>query len=264
MRHALFLSLLAFSFCAQAQNPPQPSVQVGLRTYIEDQWQFTGNFELGQTQIRGRRGEPGIQMLFSTAESQQRLDRALEAYVAPEVALNDFGVRIHAEGLRLHWTVAAREPLKSFAVQRTTKDGAWQAIGEIPALTTRGLSEFEFVDNDTWNGLASYRLEQVKSSGETAVSQSITAGRCEQGIFAVLRYPDPVLFGASLFLELRKPSRVRITLLNELKEPVGTIYSALTSIGDHEIDLSLDQLPDGEYHCRIEIGTFVSEDIPLH
>ncbi len=256
-RHSILAcSFLCLFHIATAQTEEESPVKVNLRTYTEDQWQFSGNLELGETTLRGHRGEPAMKLLLTDAATQSELNRALESYRSPDVALNEFKLKQDESGLKLVWTAAEPQPVKEFRVEKRINDGPWKEVGVVVVpKNSKPLSEFVYMDAASEKGKASYRLHQVTILGHEAFSQVIEAEVFDQGYHVLYQYPNPVLFGATLYFELREPVRVRVTILDMNKKPIGTIYSAFTSIGDHEVELGMDGLPGGKYICKIEAGT---------
>lgn len=269
MKPHTFFFLLLLLFCSpllQAQDMAsaaeswKDNIRVNINTQVDNAWGFSGNIILDNTIWNGQFDEPG--MTFHNLETMDDiLADELDRMMPPEVALASFSASVVNRQVSIDWTsLLTEKEIQAFFVQRSPNGTDWTDIGMFTTENrTKVLAPYSFVDNQPMRGSNFYRLRQVNQQSAAHYSDIIAVEVMEQGYHVTHMYPNPVVFGANIDFELFTPSTVDIQLFDVEEKRIGTIYSDLTSMGHHQIEINLDQLPRGLYTCQIKVGTSISK-----
>jgi hypothetical protein len=253
-------SLQAQTFASSQQAAE--NIQVSISTQVQDDWTFSGNIILGKTRLSGLGDEPEI--VFHELETlDEDLLQELDKLVSPKVALANFSASVAEQKVQIDWaSLLSDAQIKSFFVQRSLNGQSWEDIGMFTTKDrTEVMAPYSFVDNHPVKGSNFYRLRQVSQNEESHFSEVIAVEVLEKAYHVTHIYPNPIIFGADIDFELFEPATLDIRLYDEQGTAIGTIYSDLTSIGHHAIEINLDKLPRGTYLCRIKVGDAVCERV---
>lgn len=259
--HSISLLLFLIPVFALNAQKAEGGTDIGviISTSISDSWELTGNMTIQKTTWKGVEDNPD--MVFITQENN--FDAVLAAEVdrlrTPDVPLASFSADMINEEVIIHWDAPLATLAGGFTVERSDDANTWQEIGTpVHSPSHSILQSYSFTDKTPLEGTNYYRLRQVTLEAEDAYSDIIAVENLAGAWHVTHLYPNPLIFGASIKLNLYQPDQVRITLSDLEGNAYGTVYSRYTSIGDHEIELDLDKLPKGEYSCRIEVGEMVT------
>lgn len=230
-------------------------IGVNIQTQMSDSWELTGNMTIQKTVWRGDADIP--EMVFHAADLSYdtKLAAELENLRTPEVALTGFSAKMEGKYASIRWTSPVSPEVRAFGVERSSDGINWEKIGEIRVQNTEeALSDFLFDDPDPVNGTNYYRLRQENHHKKAGYSDIVALESIGTGWHVTYLFPNPMIFGTAIELFLYQPARVRIVIDDPQGNPIGTVYSQYTSMGSHQIELQMDNLPKGEYICRISIG----------
>ncbi|MEO0582041.1 MAG: hypothetical protein AAF135_07465 [Bacteroidota bacterium] len=268
-------SLVLTTFLLFSQNPLQaqiprtyPSdvvaqsdgvVTVNIDTHINDDWEFSGNVNMGRATLRERRRQPAT-TVFRVADGQEtRLARAMRHMRPPAVPLTAFTATRFMQGLEISWSTEAQKEIKSFTLERSFDQQTWIEVQQFAPLDkTQGLLRFHMIDKDIHKGSNFYRIRKNNQAGTQAYSNIIAVEVLPTSTHTTFLFPNPVVFGTTIELDLRQASRVTIGLRNSDHSLVAKIYSQYTSIGKHIIELDMANLPQGDYLCEIKVGNDIA------
>lgn len=260
----LFMILTASTYAqdmaSAAFSGPEDPIKVHIQTQLHDAWEFSGNIIIGNTSWSGPSEETG--MTFHNLETMNEvLAEELDRMKMPEVALAQFSASVNEGQVNIDWTsMITEKKIMAFYVQRSYDGTDWNDIGMFTTKDrTEVLAPYAFVDNHPMQGSNFYRLRQVDEDEQPHYSDVIAVEVMKMGYHVTHIFPTPIVFGANIEVELFRPSTVDIQLYDEAGNGIGTIYSDLTSIGRHQIEINLDQLPRGLYTCEIKVGTSTSK-----
>ncbi|MEL7534683.1 MAG: hypothetical protein AAFN10_25470 [Bacteroidota bacterium] len=263
-RSHLILSalLLLFSLSLNAQEVEYASanVKVNISTQVDDAWELSGKIIVNRTVLKAD-GSPTI-TVHALEVQDEILAEAIEELEAPAVPLANFTAQYRDRHVSIDWTsmLPPDNGAKAFFVQRSYDGSNWEDIGMLRgALKENVIKAYSFVDNEPLMGSNFYRLKQIGKEDQTDYSDVIAVEVMETGYHITYLYPSSVVFGANIDFELFQPAPVDVKLLDSSGSPVGTIYSDLTSIGHHSLELNLDLLPRGVYVCQIKVGDTLSQ-----
>ncbi|MEZ4775096.1 MAG: T9SS type A sorting domain-containing protein [Bacteroidia bacterium] len=248
----IIMPMLAF---AQDDFSYAGDIGVNIQTQMSDSWELTGNMTIQKTVWRGNNDIP--EMVFHSADLSfdKMLATELENLRTPEVALTGFSAKMEGEYAAINWTSPVSSEVSGFGIERSLDGNTWEKIGEIRVKTTdNNLSDFSFTDPDPVSGTNYYRLRQENRHKKAGFSDVIALESLNTGWHVTYLFPNPMIFGTAIELYLYQPARVRIVIDDPNGHPIGTVYSQYTSMGSHQIELKMDNLPKGEYICRISIG----------
>ncbi|MEM6342421.1 MAG: hypothetical protein AAF927_01025 [Bacteroidota bacterium] len=255
-----FLLLLGYLLNAQDVSYASANVTVNISTQVTDAWELSGNIIVNKTVMKGD-GTPTI-TVHSLEVQDEILAQAVEDLEVPAVPLANFTAQYRDRHVTIDWTsmLPPEDGAKAFFVQRSFDGNNWEDIGMLRgALKENVIKAYSFVDNEPMVGSNFYRLKQIGKESQTDYSDVIAVEVMESGYHITYLYPSSVVFGANIDFELFQPASVDVKLLDSNGSPVGTIYSDLTSIGHHSLELNLDLLPRGVYVCQIKVGNTLSQ-----
>ncbi|MEL6132900.1 MAG: hypothetical protein AAFR59_06000 [Bacteroidota bacterium] len=268
---SLALSLfLLFTTCElQAQIPrTYPSdgvaqsngvVTVNIDTHINDDWEFSGNVNMGRATLRDRRKQPATQVFRVAQVAETRLERAMRHMRPPAVPLTEFTATRFMQGLEIKWATAASQEATSFTLQRSFDQQDWTDVKQFSlGQKEDGLMHFHLIDEDITKGSNYYRIQKKNASGTIDYSNIIAVEVLPMSTHTTYLFPNPVIFGTTIELDLRQANRVTISLRNSDHTLVAKIYSRYTSIGKHVIELDMANLAQGDYLCEIKVGSDVA------
>ncbi|MFK7921187.1 MAG: hypothetical protein AB8H47_04485 [Bacteroidia bacterium] len=252
--------LLVTSTFAQEVEYASTNVKVNISTQEYDAWELSGKIIVNRTVLR-REDSPSI-TVHSLEVNNEILAEAVENLEIPAVPLAYFTAQFQDQQVNIDWTsmLPAEQGAKAFFVQRSFDGKKWEDIGMLRgALKENVIKAYSFVDNEPILGSNFYRLKQVDKKDKADYSDVIAVEVMQKGYHITYLYPSSVVFGANIDFELFEPAPVDVKLIDDKGQLVGTIYSDMTSIGNHSLELNLDLLPRGTYICQIKVGNTLSQ-----
>ncbi|MEO0896671.1 MAG: T9SS type A sorting domain-containing protein [Bacteroidota bacterium] len=253
---SFFLCLIIFPKGLFGQSAvPLTGAILHLGTSADDNWIIDGKLKLGKTITR--KGQT-----FSELEISQILDNndpllasALENFKEPEVKLVSFEAKRTLDGVRINWSTPVQKDIMNYSIERSQDGKNWKTLyTTFPKEGLMGTSTYEYIDENPQRGTNFYRLHQTSLRGKSEFSQSMAVEVMAMMSHITYLYPNPLIFGTSIELDLYKPELVDIRIFNQKQEEVAQIYSKNTSVGEHLIELNMDGLPKGKYLCKIKVG----------
>lgn len=227
-------------------------VRVHIQSASDVTWQTQGQARLG-----GGPEAPHIIDLQGQAadDGEARLAGLMEALAPPPVPLADFSAERRAQTVTLQWSVVPVPGADRYMVQRSSDRRHWRDIGMVASADHgTALETYVFSDPDPATGTNYYRLVQTSVDGRRVMSDMLAVEVLAQATHVTHLYPQPLLFGTAIVLDLKAPAPVRITVVDENRQPIAAVYAQQTSVGRHRVELDLDSLPPGDYLCEIVVG----------
>ncbi|MEO0472815.1 MAG: hypothetical protein AAF206_24580 [Bacteroidota bacterium] len=254
----ILLFFLAGIGSIRAQEPSP--IYISINTQAHDSWEMSGNINVARSAWKAANYGPTVQFVSVEEEFDQLLLEELDHLEIPAVPLGNFSATFHEGKVQVDWISLAGNRAQAFYIQRSPDGNQWEDIGMTKTANDENVvASCHFLDSAPLAGSNFYRLRQVDKSGKISKSDIIAVEVMESGFHVTHMFPSPVIFGASIDLDLRTPARVNIKLRDTNEAELATIYSDYTSVGRHSVELNLDSLPKGLYVCEIEVGDSVSK-----
>jgi len=119
----------------------------------------------------------------------------------------------------LTWKTASEQNNKGFHIEKSTNGNDWEQISFIDGNgTTTEISNYEFKDNQPFNGENYYRLKQVDFDGKFEYSNIVNITREQSNSQVVNIYPNP----ASDFLTIKIDNPTTFQIINEIGQIIIT------------------------------------------
>lgn len=165
------------------------------------------------------------------------------------VTLVTFEATAQPAGVLLRWTTATEVAFDRFEVQRQLDaEGAWEAVGTVPAAHPNGGGRYAFRDGAPQTGPRYYRLALVDRDGTRAYSP-VRAVPGAAGRPAVAVFPNPARAQFTLALATPPPAGSRA----ELRDALGRVRWQ-AGLAQQQTSLDLTGLAPGVYVLRTDVG----------
>ncbi len=169
------------------------------------------------------------------------------------IELGTFNAKPAGNIAELSWTTATESNNSHFAIERGTDARTFSEIGQVRgAGTTQEPQSYTFTDEKPLSGTNYYRLRQVDYDGTESFSPvlSVVFGKSDRISIA----PSPATDRVRILLE-EAPGRdaywkVYDSMGREIRSGVWEVESA-------EYELDVNELPEGMYTFRLEVGASV-------
>lgn len=248
------------SYTPTVVDPYEGTIVVNISTTVYDNWDVTGDVELGSTSWDDLSASPTVNLLHADAQATMELLEALEALENQDFQLASFSAGRELDHIYLEWSAATESRIVRFFVERSANGEDWEDIGMLRIPTSpKPLEEYSYIDNHPHSGSNYYRLKQEDQEGNISYSDLVAVEMFASGSHTTHLFPNPAIFGATIDLNLQHVVPVYISLMNAESQTIATIFSDQTSIGKHSVELNLEELPRGTYTCLIEVGAELSE-----
>jgi hypothetical protein len=103
----------------------------------------------------------------------------------------------------LKWTTLTEIDNRGFNVQRSLGNGDWETLVFISTKASSGNSNgeisYSYVDNNSFNGISQYRLQQVDQNGNYKYSEVRFVRNATTGLNSVIIYPNPAAGGSTIY-----------------------------------------------------------------
>ena len=168
------------------------------------------------------------------------------------VELAYFSGEQQGDKVLLSWGTAEEANLSHFLVQRVDGSGDFQNLAAVASRHLAG-TDYEFIDEYPLPGLNRYRIKHVDLNGEFSLSETVSIQMDESEEAIARLYPNPVLEGASFFVEVGAGSgqAAEVLVFNSLG---GLVYEADFSMSSqrrvHEV--STQGWPVGVYFVKVK------------
>ncbi|MDX2245982.1 MAG: T9SS type A sorting domain-containing protein [Bacteroidia bacterium] len=251
----VFMGLAPLFSIAQSEYSYVGDIGVNIQTQMRDSWELTGNMTVLRTVWRSETDAP--EMVFYSPENtyDQLLALEVENLRIPDVPLADFSAAMEGNQATIQWATPVASDIRAFGVERSRDGNTWEKIGEVPVKNREeNLSDFSFTDASPSSGTNYYRLRQENTRKKAGFSEVLALENLHNGWHVTYLFPNPLIFGTAIELNLYEPARVHIAIDDPEGNSLGNVYSQYTSMGNHQIELQMDHLPKGEYICRISVG----------
>lgn len=148
----------------------------------------------------------------------------------------------------LDWRVSNNENKSYFKVERSADGTVFQPIAHIDATNKTGETDYTYLDSNPLLGVSYYRIRQMGKDNQTALSliKSVNVKGAE-GLFV---YPNPAKNLLNIRFSASTEGLWQLAITNALGQ---TLYTADHDVqmGDNTLQMPLNNLPSGSYHCRI-------------
>jgi hypothetical protein len=163
------------------------------------------------------------------------------------------------EFVKLTWQTNNEHNNKGFYIERSTSDTNWQKIKFIPGQNTEGLSNYEFKDHPSMNGVNFYRLVQIDNDNVLQRSKVIQVNYLDADAenYALMQnIPNPFSDSTYIRYYLPEDSRVEVEIYDDKIETICQIVNEYQEKGEHSVvfhNLTDDgRLQDGIYYYRLK------------
>ena len=180
------------------------------------------------------------------------------------VNLVSFSGQISGSKVMLSWMTATETNSKGFAIERSL-GGNWAEIAFINGHgTTSERSTYNYADdftNESYNGIAEYRLRQVDYDGSYTYSRTISVDLNikSRGYYLVQNYPNPFNPSTTIQFNLPEQSRVKLNIINSLGQIVEQLANGETDKGTYEKVWNASKFASGIYYVSIRAESEVSD-----
>jgi hypothetical protein len=149
----------------------------------------------------------------------------------------------------LNWKVANEEGLDYYSIERSERGSGFKEIGQSMA---KGISDYEFIDENPLKGMNYYRLRMVDADGREKYSE-IRMVRNDRMNMSFVIYPNPVRQKLNIRYDSNEDGAGTITLLNAMGVRLGQ-YNILVNKGGGQWQTDLSKLAAGIYYVRMDTG----------
>ncbi len=178
------------------------------------------------------------------------------------VELISFSGKLVDNLVELYWQTATETNNMGFEIERLQNskiDGLseWKKIGFVQGFgTTTEPKSYSFIDKVVTTGIYKYRLKQIDYDGSFEYSNiaEVAVGN-PSGYLLEQNYPNPFNSSTIIKYQIPKDESVRINLYNILGEKILTLFEGEQESGEHQIRLSSDKLPSGNYFYSLEAAS---------
>jgi len=178
------------------------------------------------------------------------------------IELVSFTVSAEENKVILRWVSATEINNYGFEIERLQNskiDGLseWKKIGFVQGFgTTTEPKSYSFIDKVVTTGIYKYRLKQIDYDGSFEYSNiaEVAVGN-PSGYLLEQNYPNPFNSSTIIKYQIPKDESVRINLYNILGEKILTLFEGEQESGEHQIRLSSDKLPSGNYFYSLEAAS---------
>lgn len=169
------------------------------------------------------------------------------------------GVRIR-DVIQLSWITASMTDILGFEVERRSQlSNAWEMVAYMRSdARRRGMQEYSFLDHLRSDGVAYYRLRQIRADG-TALSSpvvSVTPDDVPASTSVWQHATQPFQTYGTVSFGLSHPAEVKLTLCDHLGQTIDVILdNQVMSEGHHIIPFAARDLKPGMYFLRFHSDT---------
>jgi hypothetical protein len=158
----------------------------------------------------------------------------------------------------LSWITATELNNYGFEILRFTQDdNTWKSLGFVPGFgITTEPKTYSFTDEEVTVGIYKYRLKQIDFDGSFEYSNIVeVAVGIPTKYLLEQNFPNPFNSSTIIKYQIPKDEKVRLNLYNVLGEKMLTLFEGEQEAGKHQVSLSSDELPSGNYFYSLETVT---------
>ncbi|MFT6243858.1 MAG: hypothetical protein ACJA0U_000186 [Salibacteraceae bacterium] len=165
------------------------------------------------------------------------------------VELTSFTAKCSGQGVELEWSTATEINNDYFSIYRTKDGNEWEDIARINgAGNSTSINKYSFTDNEPYNSLTYYKLQQRDINGAikdyTAISQDI----CQRNESEVSIYPNPCVETLNISFSGDKDEIISTSVYNLIGERV--YYSE-----NYESKIALGRKFNGMYILAVTLAS---------
>lgn len=190
--------------------------------------------------------------------------RAALGAVIP-VELTSFTSEIKGNKVVLNWETASENNNQGFEIERKV-GSAWSKIGFVKGNgTTTEISKYSYTDNPKaigLNGKVSYRLKQIDFNGQHTYTRDVEVDLSSivDNYSLSQNYPNPFNPSTKIRFTLPFDSNVKLSIYNIAGQLVKEIVNGNYRSGEHEVNVSLDDIKGAASGIYIYSINAVSND----
>lgn len=172
----------------------------------------------------------------------------------PHADLHTFsGARIR-NMIELHWETVSDAGTTAFAVERRSQlHTQWQSVGYVRSSQAAG-SGYRFLDKLHGDGVAYYRLRQMRTDGSAVVSPviSVTPDAVPHTFSVWSEVATPFQNYGTVSFGLEHRSEVKVTLHDHLGTHIATLLDyQVMDAGHHVLPIATSRLASGLYFLQL-------------
>ncbi|MDT8322493.1 MAG: hypothetical protein RRA94_00165 [Bacteroidota bacterium] len=173
---------------------------------------------------------------------------------APQADLHMFsGARIR-NVIQLHWETVSNEGTAAFAIERRSQlQKHWQSVGYVRPAQPGG-SNYRFLDKLHGDGVAYYRLRQLRTDGSAVVSPviSVTPDAVPPTFSIWTEASGPFQNYGTVSFGLEERSEVKVTLHDRFGSTITTLLDyRIMDAGHHVLPIATSRLASGLYFLQL-------------
>ncbi len=160
----------------------------------------------------------------------------------------------------LSWVTATELNNNGFEVEKQVGNtqiavAKWKKIGFVAGFgTTTEPKSYSFDDKEVKIGIYKYRLKQIDFNGAFTYSEEIEVAIdfTPNNFVLYQNFPNPFNSSTIIRYQLPHEEKVRLNLYNILGEKILTLLENEQEAGEHQISLSSNEIPSGNYFYSLE------------
>lgn len=169
--------------------------------------------------------------------------------------------------IQLRWKTVNDDNTRAFAIERRSQiNRTWKSVGYMRATHVADRA-YTFLDNIHDDGVAYYRLRQLREDGSAIVSPviSVTPDEVPQSFSLWTESSAPFQTYGTVSFGLDKPSEVKVTLHDRYGSLLATLLDyQVMNAGHHVLPIATSRLESGLYFLRLHSANGSRELILLH
>ena len=172
---------------------------------------------------------------------------------------------VNNEVVQLEWGTSSELKLERFDIERSPDGKTFKTFDSVPANGSAQQTEDYFVlDEAPLQGLSYYRLRQVDLDGSVNYSDIRSVEIAGKGLGQLRLYPNPARQRTRLTIANESTGKDALIRLYQLDGRIAQEQSVRIRNGFNQFDLSLQDLPAGQYYVKLEADSLsLTEAIPL-
>ncbi len=204
--------------------------------------------------------------------SGQAIELVIEnCSIALSVQLTAFSVTQTQNGILLRWNSAKEYGISGFFVEKQkNRSGEWSTIGYIDCQRkAKKSADYDFLDIDLGQEIASYRLRQINEDGSVDFSEIVEIQLVlPKAIKLEQNYPNPFNPGTTIQFSVPEATHLSIEIYNTLGQKIRTLANAEYTTGIYSLSWDATNnthslVSPGIYFCVIKDEKRVIDTIKM-
>ena len=202
----------------------------------------------------------GCDTIFATVHSTGKTDTAYKCWDNPlPVELSSFTTAVDNNDITLTWNTVYEINNSGFDIERKADNsGIWSTLTFIKGNgSTRGSSNYTYIDKNLNSGKYNYRLKQIDFNGNFEyfnLRDEVIIGIPNKFILSQ-NYPNPFNPSTKIYFELPMDGNIKISVYDNTGKLVSTIVNEFKSAGYHSILFNASNHPSGVYFYTLISGS---------